>query len=125
MDKRRHVSFDLSEDLVGGAAIDAHGTPLKEETLEAAKAADAVLFGSVGGPQWDTLPFETRPERGILGLRKGMQLFANLRPAKVFDALVDASTLKNERSEEHTSELQSLMRNSYAVFCLKKKKKTM
>ncbi len=96
MDKRRHVSFDLSEDLVGGAAIDAHGTPLKEETLEAAKAADAVLFGSVGGPQWDTLPFDQRPERGILGLRKGMQLFANLRPAKVFDALVDASTLKNE-----------------------------
>lgn len=96
MDKRRHVSFDLSEGLVGGASIDAHGTPLTDETISDALAADAVLFGSVGGPQWDTLPFDKRPERGILGLRKELQLFANLRPAKVFDALVDASTLKPE-----------------------------
>jgi len=96
MDKRRHVSFDISEGLVGGASIDAHGTPLTDETVADALAADAVLFGSVGGPQWDTLPFDQRPERGILGLRKELQLFANLRPAKVFDALVDASTLKPE-----------------------------
>ena len=96
MDKRRHVSFDLKEDLVGGAAIDRYGTPLKDETLADAKSADAVLFGSVGGPKWDKLPFEQRPELGILGLRKGLDLFANLRPAKVFDALVDASSLKPE-----------------------------
>ena len=96
MDKRRHVSFDLKEDLVGGAAIDAYGTPLKDETLADARTADAVLFGSVGGPKWESLPFDQRPERGILGLRKGLDLFANLRPAKVFDALSDASSLKPE-----------------------------
>jgi 3-isopropylmalate dehydrogenase len=96
MDKRRHVSFDLSEGLVGGAAIDAHGTPLKDETLADAMAADAVLFGSVGGPKWETIPFEMQPERGLLRLRKEMDLFANLRPARVFDALADASSLKKE-----------------------------
>jgi 3-isopropylmalate dehydrogenase len=96
MDKRRHVSFDLSEGLVGGAAIDAHGTPLKDETLADAMAADAVLFGSIGGPKWETLPFEVQPERGLLRLRKEMALFANLRPAIVFDALADASSLKRE-----------------------------
>ncbi len=96
MDKRRHVSFDLSEGLVGGAALDAHGTPLKDETLADAMAADAVLFGSVGGPKWDDLPFEKKPERGLLRLRKEMDLFANLRPALVFDALADASSLKRE-----------------------------
>ncbi len=96
MDKRRHVSFDLSEGLVGGAAIDAHGTPLKDETLADAMVADAVLFGSIGGPKWETLPFEVQPERGLLRLRKEMALFANLRPAIVFDALADASSLKRE-----------------------------
>jgi 3-isopropylmalate dehydrogenase len=96
MDKRRHVSFDLSEGLVGGSAIDAHGTPLKDETLADAMAADAVLFGSVGGPKWEKIPFEIQPERGLLRLRKEMDLFANLRPAMVFDALADASSLKKE-----------------------------
>ena len=96
MDRRRHVSFDIAEGLVGGAAIDAHGLPLTDETLADAVASDAVLFGSVGGPKWETLPFEVQPERGLLRLRKEMDLFANLRPAIVFDALADASSLKRE-----------------------------
>ena len=96
MDKRRAVTFDVSEDLVGGAAIDAHGTPLHDNTMDKAMNADAVLLGAVGGPKWDDLPFEQKPERGLLRLRKEMELYANLRPALVFDALVEASTLKPE-----------------------------
>ena len=84
-ERRRIVSFDLNEDLVGGAAYDAHGTPLAESTLAAAMAADAVLFGAVGGPKWDSLPFSAKPERGLLRLRKELGLFANLRPAMVFE----------------------------------------
>src|SRR5215469_16340371 len=95
-ERRRIASFELSEDVVGGAAYDAHGTPLHERTMKAALAADAVLFGSVGGPKWDTLPFALKPERGLLRLRKEMELFANLRPAMVFDPLIGASTLKPE-----------------------------
>ena len=94
--QRRAVSFDLSEGLVGGAAIDAHGVPLTDETMAEAMAVDAVLLGAVGGPKWDALPFERKPERGLLRLRKEMDLFANLRPALVFDALADASSLKTE-----------------------------
>jgi 3-isopropylmalate dehydrogenase len=96
LDKRRAVSFDVSEDLVGGAAIDAHGVPLADATMDKAMAADAVLLGAVGGPKWDELPFERKPERGLLRLRKEMQLYANLRPAICFEALVEASTLKPE-----------------------------
>ena len=96
MDKRRHVTFDLSEGLVGGAAIDKHGIPLTDETMADAMHVDAVLFGSVGGPQWEKLDFGVQPERGLLRLRKEMQLYANLRPAMVFDALADASSLKKE-----------------------------
>lgn len=96
MDKRRAVSFDVEEDLVGGAAIDAHGIPVTDETVDKAMNADAVLLGAVGGPKWDDLPFEQKPERGLLRLRKDMALYANLRPAMCFDALVDASTLKPE-----------------------------
>ena len=96
MDKRRAVSFDISEDLVGGSAIDAHGTPLTDETMKSAMEVDAVLLGAVGGPKWDSLPFEEKPERGLLRLRKEMDLYANLRPAMCFDALVDASSLKPE-----------------------------
>ena len=92
--RRRAVSFDLEEGLVGGAAIDAHGTPCSDETVAKAKAADAVLFGSVGGPKWDSLPFEKRPELGVLRLRKDLGLFANLRPAVVLDPLAEASSLK-------------------------------
>jgi 3-isopropylmalate dehydrogenase len=96
MDKRRTVSFDVEEGLVGGASIDAHGTPLTDETMADALACDAVLLGACGGPKWDDLPFDQKPERGLLRLRKEMDLFANLRPATVFDALADASTLKAE-----------------------------
>ena len=95
-DRRRLASFEVSEGLVGGAAYEASGTPLTDETLARAQASDAVLFGSVGGPKWETLPFELQPERGLLKLRKEMDLFANLRPALVFEALADASTLKRD-----------------------------
>ena len=92
--KHKSLAFDITEDQVGGAAYDSYGTPLRDETLADAMASDAVLFGAVGGPQYDELAFELKPERGLLALRKEMDLFANLRPAIVFDALVDASTLK-------------------------------
>jgi 3-isopropylmalate dehydrogenase len=94
MSRRRAISFDMEEGLVGGAAIEAEGSPCPDATVEKAMAADAVLFGSVGGPRWDSLPFDKRPELGILRLRKDLGLFANLRPAVVLDALVDASSLK-------------------------------
>jgi 3-isopropylmalate dehydrogenase len=94
--KHRSLGFDLDEGLVGGAAIDAEGTPISDVTMEKAMAADAVLLGAVGGPKWDDLPFAQKPERGLLRLRKEMVLFANLRPALCFDALVEASTLKPE-----------------------------
>ena len=94
---RRHIAtFDVSEGLVGGAAYDAHGTPLTDETMKAALSVDAVLFGAVGGPKWDALPFAVKPERGLLRLRKEMELFANLRPALVFEPLMGASSLKPE-----------------------------
>jgi 3-isopropylmalate dehydrogenase len=96
MDHRRAVRFDIQEGKVGGAAIDASGTPLTDETMADAMSVDAVLLGAVGGPKWDNLPFDQKPERGLLRLRKEMDLFANLRPAMCFDALVDASSLKPE-----------------------------
>jgi len=92
--KRRQIEFDVEEGLVGGAAIDAHGVPLTDATMDRAMAVDAVLLAAVGGPKWDGLSFDKRPEAGLLRLRKDMDLFANLRPAVVFEALVDASTLK-------------------------------
>ena len=88
--------FDITEDLIGGAAIDRHGVPLADETLARCRAADAVLLGAVGGPKWDKVDYAIRPEAGLLRLRKELGLFANLRPAIVFDALVDASSLKPE-----------------------------
>jgi 3-isopropylmalate dehydrogenase len=94
--KKRKIEFEISEGLLGGAAYDVHGTPYPAETLEKALAADAVLLGAVGGPKWDDLPFDKKPERGLLGIRKDMGLFANLRPALVFDALAEASTLKHD-----------------------------
>src|SRR5271165_4844997 len=96
MDRRRMVSFDIAEDLVGGASIDARGTPIADETMQKARDADAILFGAVGGPKWDKLGFQLRPELAILTLRKELDLFANLRPATVLDPLVNASTLKPE-----------------------------
>ncbi len=88
------LKFDLKEHLVGGAAIDQVGHPLPEETLAGAKEADAVLLGAVGGPKWETLPYEIRPERALLGLREQLGLFANLRPVRLFPSLAAASTLK-------------------------------
>src|SRR5437773_9581552 len=95
-DRRNRARFKVAEGLVGGAAYEASGTPLTDDTLAEAMASDAVLFGSVGGPKWESLPFELRPERGLLRLRKEMDLFANLRPAVVFEALADASALKRD-----------------------------
>ncbi len=91
---KRDLSFDVTEDLVGGCAYDAHGTPLTDETMAKAQAADAVLLGAVGGPAYDNLDFSLKPERGLLRLRKEMDLYANLRPAQCFDALADFSSLK-------------------------------
>jgi 3-isopropylmalate dehydrogenase len=95
-DKFGDTRFVVTEGLVGGAAIDAEGVPLTDATMKMALDADAVLLGAVGGPKWDNLPFANKPERGLLRLRKDMALFANLRPAMVFDALAEASTLKTE-----------------------------
>jgi len=90
--------FEFDERLVGGVSIDEHGTALTDEVLDACRAADAVLLGAVGGPRWDTTdPDAPRPEQGLLGLRKGMGLFANLRPVRPSPALVGASPLREER----------------------------
>lgn len=91
--------FECEEELLGGASYDVHGVPMTERALRLAAASDAVLLGAVGGPKWDPLPFEVRPERALLGLRKNLGLFANLRPAKVFGPLLDASPLRRERVE--------------------------
>ena len=93
---KRGLQFDVSEDLVGGAAYDKHGKPLADETMAKAQEADAVLLGAVGGPAYDDLDFSVKPERGLLRLRKEMDLYANLRPAQCFDALSDFSSLKKD-----------------------------
>jgi 3-isopropylmalate dehydrogenase len=94
---RRGVTFEFEEALLGGIAIDSTGVPLPDETLDAAKRADAVLLAAIGGPKWDTTdPEKPRPEQGLLGMRKALELYANLRPVKIFDALASASTLKDE-----------------------------
>lgn len=90
------VTFTFDEALIGGSAYDAVGTPYPAETLEKAKKADAILLGAVGGPKWESLDYAKRPERGLLGIRKDLDLFANLRPAMCFAALADASSLKPE-----------------------------
>lgn len=97
VNEQDNLGLELSEALVGGAAIDADGVPLPEATLEAAKAADAILLGAVGGPKWDTNPdFQIRPEKGLLGIRSELGLFGNLRPAILYPQLAHASTLKEE-----------------------------
>jgi 3-isopropylmalate dehydrogenase len=93
---RHRVAFDFTEYPVGGAAIDWLGMPLPDETLEKAKASDAVILGAVGGPKWDGIATDRRPEAGLLGLRKGLSLFANLRPAIIFDELIGESAIKEE-----------------------------
>ncbi|WP_120500528.1 3-isopropylmalate dehydrogenase [Roseovarius sp. EL26] len=95
-DENRGLSFDVSEDLVGGAAYDAHGVPLHDDTMARAQEVDAVLLGAVGGPKYDDLDFSVKPERGLLRLRKEMDLYSNLRPAQCFDALADFSSLKKD-----------------------------
>ena len=93
---KRALKFNVSEDLVGGCAYDVHGKPLADETMAKAQEVDAVLLGAVGGPQYDNLDFSVKPERGLLRLRKEMDLYANLRPAQCFDALADFSSLKKD-----------------------------
>jgi 3-isopropylmalate dehydrogenase len=96
---RRGLEFQVEEDLVGGAAYDAHGVPLADATLAKALEIGTVMFGAVGGPRYDDLPFALKPERGLLRLRKELELFANLRPAIVFSALAQASSLRPELVE--------------------------
>jgi 3-isopropylmalate dehydrogenase len=93
---RHGLSLAFEPHLIGGASIDAYGTPLRDEVLARAREARAVLLGAVGGPRWDALPVDKRPERGLLRIRKELGLFANLRPATVFPALVSASTLRSD-----------------------------
>lgn len=90
------LTFEFKEALIGGVAIDATDSPLPDETLAACKDSDAVLLAAIGGTKWDSLPNDKRPERGLLGLRAGLGLFANLRPAQILPQLVDASSLKRE-----------------------------
>ena len=90
------ITFDFKEYLMGGVAIDATGNPLPQETVDGVRDSDACLFGAIGGPKWDSMPRELRPESGLLRFRKEMGVFANLRPALVYDELVDASSLKPE-----------------------------
>jgi 3-isopropylmalate dehydrogenase len=94
--KQLDLSFEFQEAPVGGVAIDATGNPLPDETLQICRNSDAVLLAAIGGYKWDSLPRHQRPETGLLGLRAGLGLFANLRPAKILPQLVDASSLKRE-----------------------------
>ena len=94
--KSLDLKFEMEEALLGGSAVDATGVPYPEATQKLARSADAILLGAVGGPKWDSLPREQRPERGLLGIRKDLNLFANLRPAILYPELANASTLKPE-----------------------------
>ena len=96
MNARKIATFETEEALVGGACYDAHKVAITDATMEKAKAADAVIFGAVGGPKWDKVPYDARPEAGLLRLRKDLGLFANLRPAICYPALADSSSLKRE-----------------------------
>src|SRR5246127_4207531 len=93
------AQFETDQGLVGGSAYDAHKVAISDQTMRQAKAADAVIFGAVGGPKWDGVPYDVRPEAGLLRLRKELGLFANLRPAMCYPALADASSLKREAVE--------------------------
>jgi 3-isopropylmalate dehydrogenase len=96
LNTRGGATFNVEKDLVGGCAYDAHGKAISDETMKRALSADAVMLGAVGGPKWDGVPYEVRPEAGLLRLRKDMELFANLRPAICYPALADASSLKRD-----------------------------
>ena len=99
MNARKWAAFEIEEGLCGGGCCDAHGVAVTDETVAKAHAADAVIFGSVGGPKWDKVPYDARPEAGLLRLRKDLALYANLRPAVTYPALADASSLKRELVE--------------------------
>lgn len=94
--KQAGLEFDFETELIGGCSIDAHGTPLRDEVIEACRKSRAVLLGAVGGPKWDDMPVAVRPEKGLLAIRKALGLYANLRPAAVMPALVNASALRPE-----------------------------
>src|ERR1051326_7868637 len=96
LNERGPDRFETEEALVGGCCYDAHKVAITEETMAKAKAADAIIFGSVGGPKWDSVPFDVRPEAGLLRLRKDLGLFANIRPAVCYPALAESSSLKRE-----------------------------
>ncbi|MEW9274638.1 3-isopropylmalate dehydrogenase [Gluconobacter oxydans] len=96
MSAHRGLKLEITEELAGAASLAVHGVPIRDEVIELARQSDAVLFGSVGDPAWSHVGFDKRPEVAILKLRKELELFANLRPAKLFDALIDASALKPE-----------------------------
>ena len=98
-DRQGAAKFNVEEDLVGGAAFDAHQKAISEDAMKKALAADAILLGAVGGPKWANVPYDARPEAGLLRLRKDLQLFANLRPAICYPALADDSSLKRELVE--------------------------
>jgi 3-isopropylmalate dehydrogenase len=97
--KNTDSKFEIEKDLVGGSAYDAHGAAISDAAMDLAHKSDAIIFGAVGGPKWDNVPFEVRPEAGLLRLRKDLDLFANLRPAICYKALADASSLKRELVE--------------------------
>ena len=99
MNQEHSAGFEIEEGLVGGSAYDSHGKSISEEHMDLAMDADAVLFGAVGGPKWDGVPYDVRPEAGLLRLRKDMELFANLRPAICYPALASASSLRPELVE--------------------------
>src|SRR5712672_1577952 len=96
MNRHNMGTFETEEGLVGGAAYDAHGVAITDETMAKAHACDAVIFGAVGGPKWDKVPYDVRPEAGLLRLRKDLGLFANIRPALCYPALAESSSLKRE-----------------------------
>ncbi len=96
MNKKGLGHFETEEGLVGGSCYDAHGVAITDDTMQKAHAADAVIFGAVGGPQWDAVPYDVRPEAGLLRLRKDLGLFANIRPAICYPALAESSSLKRE-----------------------------
>src|SRR5258708_30706864 len=96
MNQRGLGRFETEDALVGGCCYDAHGVAITDATMEKARAADAVIFGAVGGPKWDHVPYEARPEAGLLRLRKELALFANIRPALCYPALAESSSLRRE-----------------------------
>jgi 3-isopropylmalate dehydrogenase len=97
--ERHQIRFEFETELFGGSSLDTHGVPITDEVIKKAKSSNAVLLGAVGGPKWDNLEYGIRPERGLLAIRKELDAFANLRPAVVYSALVDASSLKRELVE--------------------------